>query len=397
MVGGHHGGHVTADLCHFWPARKAKCVKSRTAIGIAGYALFLLLVVSGRPYASAQSTSPNPSLREVGTGAGILIGTAVRADQLSEQAYASTLAREFNMAEAEDAMKWWVVRPARDTFDFRQADRIADFALAHGMKVRGHTVVWGRSNPTWVSDYADPEALHAVLHEHIRKVAEHFRGKVFAWDVVNEAFDEKGNLRSTIWYDQPGIGFAGQSTKYIEQTLVWAHEADPDALLFYNDNEYEGVNVKSDAIYAMVKDFRCRSVPIDGIGLQMHIFEGKPDFAGIEANLARFTALGVHVHITEMDVALPANAHGTASDPKDLERQADIYGEIARICLAHPGCTAIQTWEFTDKYSWIRSASKGAKGTALLFDRDYRPKPAYAALRSALTERVRDLPAKAAK
>ena len=356
----------------------------------------LLLLVSMSSYESAQSSSAAPSLREEASQAGILVGSAVRPDQLSEQNYASTLMREFNMVEAEDAMKWWVIRPDRETFDFRQADRIVDFAQAHGMKVRGHTLVWGRSNPSWVAEYRDPKALHSVLQDHIRKVAGHFRGNVFAWDVVNEAFDEKGRLRSTIWYDQPGIGFAGQSTNYIEQAFLWAHEAAPDALLFYNDAEGEAVNTKSDAIYAMVKDFRRRGVPIDGVGLQMHIFDQKTDFAGIEANIERFTALGMQVHITEMDVALPASAEGTASDPRDLEKQAQIYGEIARICVAHPGCTALQTWGFTDKYSWIRATTKGAKGAALLFDRDYRPKPAYTALRSALSKGARRIPPKAA-
>jgi endo-1,4-beta-xylanase len=220
-------------------------------------------------------------------------------------------------------------------------------------------------NPSWVAEYRDPQALHAVLQDPIGRVAGHFRRKVFAWDVVNEAFDEEGKLRSTIWYDAPGIGFAGQSTKYIEQVFLWAHEADPDALLFNNDAEGETINVKSDAIYTMVKDFRSRGVPIDGVGLQMHIFDRKADFAAIEANIARFTALGVQVHTTEMDVALPANADGTASDFKDLERQAEIYREIAKICFTHPGCTALQTWGFTDKYSWIRSTTRGAKGAGV--------------------------------
>lgn len=361
----------------------------RTVIGAARC---LILLVSMNSYESAQSPGAAPSLREEASQAGILVGAAVRPEQLSEQAYASTLAREFNMVEAEDAMKWWMVRPARDTFDFRQADRIVDFAQAYGMKVRGHTLVWGRSNPSWVAEYRDSQVLNAILQDHIRKVAGHFRGKVFAWDVVNEAFDEKGKLRSTIWYDTPGIGFAGQSTKYIEQAFEWTHEADPDALLFYNDAEGEAVNTKSSAIYGMVKDFRSRSVPIDGVGLQMHIFDQKLDLVGIDANIARFTALGVQVHVTEMDVALPTNSEGTASDLSDLEKQAEIYGEIAKICIAHPGCTALQTWGFTDKYSWIRSTTKGAKGAALLFDRDYRPKAAYSALRSALSEHAGRIP-----
>jgi endo-1,4-beta-xylanase len=143
------------------------------------------------------------------------------------------------------------------------------------------------------------------------------------------------------------------------------------------------VNPKSDAIYAMVRDFRQRRVPIDGVGLQMHIANLHADVASISANIGRFTALGVQVHITEMDVALPVDAGGSAR-AEDLERQADIYREIANACLAHRGCTAIQTWGFTDKYSWIGSHSKHTQGAALPFDRNYQPKPAYLALREAL-------------
>ncbi len=212
-----------------------------------------------------------------------------------------------------------------------------------------------------------------------RKWSGHYRGRVFAWDVVNEAFDESGALKPSIWYDRPGIGLARKSTAYIEQAFRWAHDADPQALLFYNDSGAEAINAKSDAIYAMVKDFKQRGVPIDGVGMQMHIFDLHADSEGISRNIARFTALGLQVHITEMDVAVPLDAAGHPS-ASDLALQADIYRTIASACLAHPGCTAIQTWGFTDKYSWIGWKTKGAKGNALLFDRYYGPKPAYAAI-----------------
>jgi endo-1,4-beta-xylanase len=326
----------------------------------------------------------------------MLIGTAVRPAQLSETAYASTLAREFNMLEPEDALKWEVVHPEMQRFDFSQADQVVDFAARHGMRVRGHTLVWHRQNPKWLTEgnYTSGE-LAEILEKHIKTVVGHYRGRIFAWDVVNEAFDElhPGQLRSTIWRDQPGIGLAGngrastyeQTYSYIERCFRWAHEADPQALLFYNEAEAEALNPKSDAIYAMVRDFRLRGVPIDGIGFQMHISNLRVDVASISANIKRFTALGVQVHITEMDVALPVNASGDARS-EDLQLQADIYREIASACLSHPGCSAIQTWGFTDKYSWIGSHSKQAQGAALLFDRNYRAKPAYAALREALRE-----------
>ena len=334
--------------------------------------------------------APEPSLREVAESRGMLIGAAVRAAQLSEPAYASTLAREFNMVEPEDALKWEVIHPQPQSYDFSQADKIVDFAAMHGMKVRGHTLVWHRQNSKWLTDgrYTGPD-LARILEQHIKVVVGHYRGKVFAWDVVNEAFDElrPGELRSTLWRDQPGIGLADRGTSYIEQCFRWAHEADPQALLFYNDAEAETVNPKSDAIYAMVRDFRQRGVPIDGVGFQMHVANLRSDIPSISANIERFIALGVQVHITELDVALPVDSAGNAG-PRDLQTQATIYRQIAEACLSHAGCTAIQTWGFTDKYSWIGSHSKHTQGAALLFDRDYRVKPAYEALRNALQVRT---------
>jgi endo-1,4-beta-xylanase len=326
------------------------------------------------------------SLREAAQSSGVLIGSAVRPAQLSEAAYASTLAREFNMLEPEDVLKWEEVHPEPQSFDFSHADQIVDFAIRHGMKVRGHTLVWHHQNPQWLTEgkYTSGE-LAQVLEKHIKTVVGHYRGKIFAWDVVNEAFDElqPGKLRSTIWRDQPGIGLAGNGSSYIERCFHWAHEADPQALLFYNEAGAEVVNPKSDAIYAMVRDFRQRGVPIDGVGFQMHIEKLRADVASISANIKRFTALGVEVHITEMDVALPVDPNGNPRF-EDLQLQADIYREVATACLSHPGCTAIQTWGFTDKYSWIGSHSKHAQGGALPFDRNYGTKPAYEALRNAL-------------
>src|ERR1035437_9816456 len=270
--------------------------------------------------------APEQSLRGAAQASGLLIGAGVSRAQLSEAAFASTLAREFNMLEPGDALKWEVVHPEPQTFDFSQADEIVDFATRHGMKVRGHTLVWHQQNPVWLTEgkYTSGE-LAEILEKHIKTVVAHYRGKIFAWDVVNEAFDElhPGELRSTIWRDQPGIGLAESGSSYIERCFRLAHEADPQALLFYNEAEAEVMNPKSDAIYAMVRDFRQRGVPIDGVGLQMHIANLHADVASIAANIQRFTALGVQVHITEMDVALPVDAEGNAR-AEDLQLQADI-------------------------------------------------------------------------
>lgn len=332
---------------------------------------------------------PGGTLREAADRCRVLLGAAARPANLSEPTYASTLAREFNLLEPEDALKWEVLRPDSQSFDFHQADRLIEFARRHNMKVRGHTLVWHRQNPPWLAaaSYTSSQ-LSKLLETHIKSVVSHYRGKIFAWDVANEAFDEgarTGQLRSTIWYDQPGIGDAGQGPAYLAQCFRWAREADPLALLFYNEAEADEINRKSDAVYTMVRDFKQQGVPIDGVGLQMHIANLAPNIASIAANIGRFTALGVQVHITEMDVSLAVDANGNTS-PADLQRQADIYRQIVEACLAHPGCTAIQTWGFTDKYSWIGSHSKKTRGAALPFDRNYQSKPACEALREALNK-----------
>jgi endo-1,4-beta-xylanase len=340
-----------------------------------------LLVFAAALGSGSSSFSHAQSLRSEADRIGILVGAAVNPVYLTEPAYVSTLAREFNMLEPEDAMKWTALRPDEKTFDFDTADRLVDFAQAHGMKVRGHNLVWATHNPKWLADgHFSPEQLSKLMKEHIQRVVSRYRGKVFTWDVVNEAFDEHGRPRDSIWYNQPGIGLAGKGTAYIEQVFRWAREADPQALLFYNEAGGEVVNAKSDAIYAMVKDFKKRGVPIDGVGLQMHLFNLTADPHSIAINIKRLVRLGVQVQVTEMDVSLPVDSSGNLVHPEDLAKQAQIYRQIAQVCLRNRGCTAFQTWGFTDKYSWIPRFTHGDKGAALPFDAQYRAKPAYDAL-----------------
>ncbi len=333
------------------------------------------------------------SLRQTAEKDQVLIGTAVRPSLFSENAYASTLAREFTMVEPEDAMKWRALHPDANTYDFRQGDEVVRFAQAHQMKVRGHCLVWDHDNPDWLArGNFTTKHLSRLLRQHITRVMKHYAGQVFAWDVINEALDENGNVRDSIWYNKPGIGLSGQGPAYIEQVFRWAHKADPHALLFYNEAEGEGWNEerrrKSDAIYAMLKDFTRRGVPIDGVGLQMHVPTIELDAATIatnlSANIARLTAFGLQVHITELDVALPLDARGEPQ-PEDLVREADLYRGIVRACLNNRNCTAIQTWGFTDKYSWIGSHSRHTRGQGLLFDRTYQPKSAYRAVSEELS------------
>lgn len=356
-------------------------IKMRLSLAL----MFVLLQASGFGESSAQT------LRQEADKAGMLIGAAVDPRRFAEPAYAATLAREFNMIEAENVMKWGGIRPDRKTFDFTPGDKVVAFARTHKMKVRGHTLLWSEYNPAWLTGGRfTPDQLRSMLRQHITTVMKHYAGRVFAWDVVNESFDANGEVEPSIWYDSPGIGLDGEGTAYIEQAFRWARAADPKALLFYNDYDVEGINAKSDAVYRMVKDFKRRGVPIDGVGLQAHIFDlSAKDLATFSLNIKRFVDLGVQIHITEMDVGLPVDADGNPTNQADVARQADIYRRVSTACLQQTGCTAVQTWGFTDKYTWIPAHTKNAKGAPLLFDHDYAPKPSYAALLDAFTTRAR--------
>jgi endo-1,4-beta-xylanase len=324
--------------------------------------------------AVAAGTLEGQSLRSLADERGIRIGAAVAPMHLGEEGYASALAREFSQAEPENAMKFGPIHPQPKSYEFGPADAVVEFAQAHKMAVRGHTLVWHNQVAPWVKagNYT-PEQLSAILKEHIDTVVGRYAGKVYAWDVVNEAYESDGSLRKTVWSDTPG---------YLERAFRWAHAADPKALLFYNDFSAEVANKKSDAIYEMAKDFKSRGVPIDGIGMQMHIGLKPGSLASMEANMKRITDLGLQVQITELDVKLPVDASGIVQ-AESLENQARVYGDIVAMCLRNPKCTAIQIWGFTDRYSWIPRSSKGF-GAALPFDENYRPKPAYQAIVEAL-------------
>ncbi len=251
------------------------------------------------------------------------------------------------------------------------------------MKVRGHTLTGDRQIPSWLNDPTlSPNQLRGILQDHITTVMRHYAGSVYGWDVLNEAYEENGLLKSGIWLDKPGIGLTG--TGYMEQALRWAHAADPAARLFYNDNDDSGLGMtpKTDAIYRMAQDFLARGVPLNGIGLEMHVTLGSISLPGLAANIKRLTALGLEVQITEMDVRLPVDSYGVAS-ASDLSAQAQIYHDVIATCLEFSGCTTLQTWEFNDSHSWISAAFPGF-GAALPLDANYRTKPAWDAMINAL-------------
>ena len=315
------------------------------------------------------------TLRDAAARYGVLIGAACSPELIErEPGYSQTLAREFNCIVAENCMKFVYLEPERGRFDFIHADTLARFAAQNSIRLRGHTLVWHAQIPAWLTEreYSRTEALD-ILNDHILGVAGHFRDTVFCWDVVNEALgDEGGWRRDTPWFRSIGVDF-------LDYAFRWAHEAAPDALLVYNDYGMEQPGVKADACYAMLRDMRSRGVPVHGVGFQFHLTaENRLDHAACSANMRRFRDLGLDVQFTEMDMGIKKPI------TEDLRQvQAEEYASRIRIGL-DVGASAFVFWGFTDCYSWIPHFTKGEYDEPLLFDRDYRPKPAYAAVRAAL-------------
>ncbi|MEU9594292.1 endo-1,4-beta-xylanase [Streptomyces sp. NPDC048193] len=318
------------------------------------------LVAAAALTAAAHSAEAADTLGSAAAGKGRYVGTAVAAGHLGEAAYAATLDREFTSVTPENEMKWDAVESTRNTFTFGAADQIVNHAEGQGMDVRGHTLVWHSQLPSWVGGLGASD-LRAAMNNHITRVMDHYKGRIHSWDVVNEAFQDGGSgaRRSSPFQDKLGDGF-------IEEAFRTARAADPAAKLCYNDYNTDGVNAKSNAVYAMVKDFTSRGVPIDCVGFQSHFNSASPVPSDYRANLQRFADLGVDVQITELDI----EGSGTA--------QANSYRTVTEACLAVSRCAGITVWGVTDKYSW-RSG-----GTPLLFDGDYGKKPAYDAVLAAL-------------
>ncbi|MFJ9582371.1 non-reducing end alpha-L-arabinofuranosidase family hydrolase [Streptomyces acidicola] len=289
---------------------------------------------------------------------GRYFGTAVAAGKLGDGTYTTILDREFNSVTPENEMKWDTIERSRGSFNFGPADQIVNRATARGQRVRGHTLVWHSQLPSWVSSITDANTLRSVMNNHITTVMNHYKGKVFAWDVVNEAFADggSGQHRPSVFQNLLGDGF-------IEEAFRTARAADAGAKLCYNDYNIEDWNAaKTQGVYRMVRDFKARGVPIDCVGFQAHFGTGGPP-AGFQTTLSNFAALGVDVQITELDIA---QAPTTA------------YTNSVRACMNVARCTGITVWGIRDSDSWR------AGENPLLFDRNGAKKPAYNAALTAM-------------
>jgi len=348
------------------------------------FCIIALMLMFGASFTVAQDSEL--SLRALAERDNFYVGAAVYTTHLNDPIHVETLAREFNMLTPEQQAKHCELEARQGQFDFRGFDRLVAFAEEHNMAIHGHALVWHSCTPQWVEngDYTRDEAI-GLLRDSIMTIVGRYKGRIPIWDVVNEGITDSGAaLRDTPWRRLIG-------DDYIELAFQFAHEADPDALLFYNDYGTEGINPKSDAVYELVSDFVARGIPIHGVGLQSHFTIGGFDANQIARNVERLGELGLQVQFTEVDIR-----HSGEATDNILQRQAGDYYRLMDVCLANDACTAFITWGVTDKYTWLRGANLGFYNNPsvqpLLFDDNYQPKPAYFAALDSLARKVGETP-----
>jgi len=352
---------------------------------------------TARTSAEAPAATPiEPSLREA-LDQYFDIGAAVQSSFVDATDLRSALlARHFSSLTAENCMKPEALQAVEGVFRFRDADKILRFAERNGMALRGHTLVWHNQTPAWFfSDPDDPtkppsrELLIARMRTHIMTVMGHFRGRVKSWDVVNEVLSDAGLLRGPA-EGSKWMGIIGPD--YIDLAFRFAREADPAATLVMNDYNLENSVAKREAMYELAKGMLARGVPIDAVGLQMHVSIYGPSVDSIRASIERFAALGLKVQVTEMDVSIYNGSEKEKRITAELlARQAERYAELFRLFEEQTRfgrLDSVTLWGVADDTSWLDGFPVPGRANApLLFDRDKLPKPAFWSILAAAEHR----------
>jgi endo-1,4-beta-xylanase len=330
------------------------------------------------------------SLRALAARIGLRIGTALIPQDIETPSYAAIAGSQFSVVTPGNGMKWQIVEPTQGTYDWSQADQLVAFAQANRQLIRGHTLLWHNQLPDWLTTGVGNGTITAaqlkqLLYEHIMIEVTRYRGKIWQWDVANEFFldsDPSGIDPNNFW-------IAALGPDIIPQAFRWAHEADPHALLFYNDYNIageDGTNAKSDAVYAWLKEQLAAGVPITGIGNQGHL-DTQYGFSGalFQQDLERYATTGVKVAITEADVRTFVN-NATDQVPTDslaVFAQPYEYSQMLKAALAVPDVISFTVWGFTDSDSWVPGTFAG-EGYAGIYDVNQQPKNAYYELQSDL-------------
>ncbi|WP_080055550.1 endo-1,4-beta-xylanase [Spirosoma aerolatum] len=319
------------------------------------------------------------------------IGTALNNAQIEERDPQMTafIARQFNMATPENIMKSALIHPKWDTYDFSMGDKLIEFGKKHNIKINGHTLIWHSQLPPFIRGIHSQDSIRSFFTDHIKTVAGHYKGKVFSWDVVNEALNEDGTLRKSVFLQYLG-------DNYITDAFRLAQEASPGTELYYNDYNNEQPAKRAGCI-ALIKKVKEAGVRIDGVGIQGHWHVGKLPLKDIEESIIQYAALGMKVMITELDIdVLPRNFQGadvsqrmTANEqsnpyaaglPDTVQQQlAADYEALFNLLLKHKDkVTRVTFWGVNDGNSWLNNwPIRGRTNYPLLFDRANQPKPAF--------------------
>ena len=339
-----------------------------------------------------------------------LIGAALNEDQFSGKGGCadSLIPAQFNTISPENVLKWESIHPGPNQYDFGSADRYVQYGRKHKMFIVGHTLVWHNQTPAWVfrddkGNPVDRETLLRRLHDHIATVVGRYKGKINGWDVVNEALNEDGTLRPSPWFKILG-------GDYLLKAYQFAHEADPKAQLYYNDYSLENAPKRAGAI-ALIQKLRSQGVPIAAVGLQGHYKMNWPAPAQLEETIKAFSALGIKVMITELDVdVLPAATRSEAAEvgmnfqlqarlnpytnglPDSVQQAlAKRYADLFEVLVQNrKSLSRVTFWGVTDADSWLNKwPVKGRTSYPLLFDRQCQPKPAFDAVIQVARQSVR--------
>lgn len=302
----------------------------------------------------------------------VTMGAAVSVDALkTDEKYRDLVVREFTSLTGENAMKMDALAPAQGSYKWDDADYLVQFAADHGMRVHGHTLIWYRTEAWWLGQIlsTDKEVWKGIMKTYIQDVVGHFRGKVASWDVVNEVFEDDGTMRDCIWRRYIG-------DEYVELAFRYAHEADPDAVLFYNEYGQDYSFLKNQKVCEFARSLVEKGVPVHGIGLQFHTHTAQTE-EHLKYAIRCAAALGLKVHVSELDVRV--NDEG---DPdrvfteEDAAAQQAVYRYVAQGMMELPAeqCYGITTWGVTDAATWL---AEEHPDWPLLFDARYAKKPAY--------------------
>ena len=338
--------------------------------------------------------APLLTLKDAASKSGVLVGCAVDAGMLRRSVdYAELVRAQSNIIVAESAFKFGPLRPSEATYEFRDADTIAEFAHSNNLKLRGQNFVWHRALPAWFSTTATRANAEQLMTEHIAKVGGRYAGSVHSWDVVNEAIELKDG-RADGLRDSPWLKLLGP--EYLDTAYRAARKADPKALLFYNEYGIEGEDAgsakKREAVLALLRGMLQRDVPVDGVGIQSHLVAGQTYGPGLRAFIRTAHQLGLRTMLTELDV----NDRALTPIPADRDiAVANLYSQYLRSALADGYVSAVLTWGITDKLTWLAqqgSRTDGMPERPLPFDTELNPKAAFVAQRRALATAPRVIP-----